>query len=67
MATAQVAGRGKASAAEQQEARDLIKDMLSRGGEIQVRMCGYLVSVRGGTLESSLNEETRRTASNGKG
>jgi len=38
VATAQVAGRGRASAAEQQEARDLIKDMLSRGGEIQVSL-----------------------------
>eukprot|EP00983_Pelagomonas_calceolata_P042794 1138656-Pelagomonas_calceolata.AAC.6 len=36
VATAQVHGRGQASEAEQQEARDLIRDMLSRGGEIQV-------------------------------
>lgn len=36
VAAAQVHGRGKATEAEQQEARDLIKDMLSRGGEIQV-------------------------------
>ncbi|KAF5827288.1 hypothetical protein DUNSADRAFT_994 [Dunaliella salina] len=35
VATAQVHGRGQASEAEQQEARDLIRDMLSRGGEIQ--------------------------------
>jgi len=37
VATAQVAGRGRASAAEQQEARELIKDLIGASGGIQVR------------------------------
>lgn len=43
VATAQVAGRGKASAADQEQARELIKDMLSRGGEIQVQALCFML------------------------